>query len=60
MESPNSPRLKKVRRVMSKVKSMLINSFVIKGTVHKEFALAGQKVNSAFYADILQRLHENV
>jgi hypothetical protein len=49
MESPNSPRPKAARQVKSKVKSMLIIFFDIKGIVHKEFLLAGQTVNSAYY-----------
>jgi hypothetical protein len=36
-ESPNSPRLKKARQMQSKVKSMLIIFYDIKGVVHKEF-----------------------
>jgi hypothetical protein len=52
--SPNSPRPKKARHVKSKVKSMFIILFEIKGTVHKEFILAGQAVNSAYYCDVLQ------
>jgi hypothetical protein len=39
----------------SKIKSMLLISFAI-----KEFALAGQTVNSAYYCDVLRRLGENV
>jgi hypothetical protein len=34
--------------------------FDIKGIVHKDFVLAGQKVNSAYYCDVLRRLRENV
>jgi hypothetical protein len=57
----NSPRLKKVRQVKKKkTKSMLIIFFDIKGIDHKEFSLAVQTVNSAYYCDILQRLHETV
>jgi hypothetical protein len=52
-ESPNSPTPKKVRQVKSKVMSMLITIFDIKGTVHKEFVLAGQTTNSAYYCDVL-------
>jgi hypothetical protein len=48
-KSPNSPRLKKVRQAKSKVKTMLIIFFDIKGFVHKEFILAGQRVNFAYY-----------
>jgi hypothetical protein len=48
IESQNSPTLlKRARQVKSKVKSMLFISIGIKGTVHKEFILAGQTVNSA-------------
>jgi hypothetical protein len=39
---------------------MLIIFFDIKEIVHKEFALAGQTVNSAYCCDILRRLRENV
>jgi hypothetical protein len=39
---------------------MLIIFFDIKGTVHKEFDLAGQQVNSAYYCDVLLRLRENM
>jgi hypothetical protein len=60
MESPNSPRLKKARQVKSKVKSMLIIFFDIKGIVHNEFVLADQTVNFAHYCDVLRRLRENV
>jgi hypothetical protein len=60
MESPNSPRPKKVRQAKSKVKSMLIIFFNIKGTVHKEFVLAGKMVNFSYYCDFVRRLRENV
>jgi hypothetical protein len=36
------------------------NSLCHKGIVHKEFLLAGQTINSAYYCDGLQRLRENV
>jgi hypothetical protein len=39
---------------------MLIISFDIKGIVHKEFVLTGQTVNSAYFSDILRRVHEIV
>jgi hypothetical protein len=38
---------------------MLIIFFDIKGTFHKEFVLAGQIANSAYYCDVLQRLREH-
>jgi hypothetical protein len=44
---------KNVRQVKSKVKSMLIIFFDIRGIVHREFVLAGQRANSAYYCDIL-------
>jgi hypothetical protein len=54
MEGPNSLRPKKARQVKSKVKCMLIIFFDIKGIIHKEFILAGQKVNSAYCCDVLR------
>jgi hypothetical protein len=53
MKIPNTLRLKKVRQVKNKVKSMLIIFFNIKGIVCKEFVLAGQTVNSLYYCDAL-------
>jgi hypothetical protein len=53
MESPNSPTQKKARQVTSKVRSMLIIFFDIKGIVHKELVLAGQTVNPAYNCDVL-------
>jgi hypothetical protein len=53
-KSQNSPRLKKVRQVKSKVKRMLVIFFDIKGIVHEEFVLARQIVNSAYYCDVLR------
>jgi hypothetical protein len=52
-KSPNSLRLKEVRKVKSKVKSMLIIFFDIKGIVHKEFVLEGQTVNFAYNFHVL-------
>jgi hypothetical protein len=45
---------------ISKVKSIVIIFFDIKGIAHKEFVLAGQTVNSAYYCDVLRRLRENL
>jgi hypothetical protein len=44
----DSGQTEKARQVKSKVKSMLIIFFDIKGILHKEFFLAGQTVNSAY------------
>jgi hypothetical protein len=43
--------MKKARQVKSKVKCMLIIFFDIKEIVHKEFDLADQTVNLAYYYD---------
>jgi hypothetical protein len=53
-------RPKKARQVRSKVKSMLIIFFDIKGIIHKEFVLSHQTVNSAYCCDVLRRLLESV
>jgi hypothetical protein len=58
-ESRNSPRLKQARQVKRK-ESMLITFFNIKGIVHKQFILANQTVNCAYYCDISRRLRLNV
>jgi hypothetical protein len=47
----NSPRSKKGQQVTSKVRSMYIILFDIKGIVHTEFVLAGQTVNTVYYCD---------
>jgi hypothetical protein len=47
-------------QVKIKVKSMLIIFFDIKEIAHKEFVLADQIVNYAYYCDALRRLRENV
>jgi hypothetical protein len=59
MESQNSPRLKTVRQMKSKVKSIII-FFDTKNFVHKEFVLACLTVISKYYCDVLWRLRENV
>jgi hypothetical protein len=42
---------KRARQVKSKVKSMLIIFFHIKGTLHLEFIQAGQTVKSTYYCN---------
>jgi hypothetical protein len=59
-ENPNSLRPKKARLVKSKVKSMLIIFFYIRGIVHKEFILTGQIIISGYNCDFLRWLRENV
>jgi hypothetical protein len=60
--SNGSPDLSKPIKVRlkSKVRSMLIIFFDIKGNVQNEFILTGQTVNSVYYRDVLQWLRENV
>jgi hypothetical protein len=52
--------MEKSKFTESKVKSMLIIFYDIKGTVPKEFVLAVQTVNSAYYCHVLWRLRKNV
>jgi hypothetical protein len=59
-KSPQSPRAKKARQVLSSTKSMLIVFFDVKGIVHREFVPPKMTVNSDFYCDVLRRLRENV
>jgi hypothetical protein len=51
---------KKARKMRRKVKSMLLILFYIQGIIHKEFVLAGQRGNSAYYCDVSRRLLENL
>jgi hypothetical protein len=51
-KSPNSLTPKKARQVKSKDNSKLI-IFHVMGTVYKEFTLASQTVNSAYYCAVL-------
>jgi hypothetical protein len=44
----------------SNVKGMLIIFFALQPTVHKEFVMPSQTVNSVYYCDVLRRLRENV
>jgi hypothetical protein len=52
--------MEKYKLADSKFRSVLIVFFDIKGIVHKEFIMAGQTVNSAYYCDVLWRVHESV
>ena len=58
-KSSNSPRPKKVWRVKSNVKTMLI-SFDANGIVPSEFAPNGETVNQAFYLQVLKSLRDAV
>jgi hypothetical protein len=47
-------RDRKAREVKSKLETMLIIFFDMKGIVHKAFVLSGQTVNSEYYCDVLR------
>jgi hypothetical protein len=51
-----SPRPKKFRLQNSKIKTMLITFSDKQGVTHKEFVPEGQRVNSAFYVEVIGRL----
>ncbi|GFW74558.1 mariner Mos1 transposase [Trichonephila clavipes] len=54
------PRPKKARISKSRIKTMIIVFFDIRGIVHCEFVLQGQTVNSAFYLEVLRRLKRRI
>jgi hypothetical protein len=60
MESSKSPRPKKGETGKEQSQEHAHNFFDIKGIAYKEFILAGQTVNSAYYCDVLWLLCENV
>jgi len=49
---------KKIRRSKSRVKTMLLTFFVIRGIVHYEIVPNGQTVNQFYYFELLERLRE--
>ncbi|GFT56485.1 putative DD34D transposase [Trichonephila clavipes] len=58
--TPQSPRQKKTRMSKSGMKAMLIVFFDKNGFVHSEFVPEGQRVNGAFYVEVLKRLKRRV
>lgn len=58
--SKSSPRPKKARMSKSRIKTMLIVFFDVRGIVHFEFVPQGETVNSAFYLEVLKRLKRRV
>ncbi|UYV64612.1 hypothetical protein LAZ67_3001311 [Cordylochernes scorpioides] len=56
----SSPRPKKPRMSKSRIKTMIIVFFDIRGIVHCEFVPQGQTVNSAFYLEVLRRLKRRI
>jgi histone-lysine N-methyltransferase SETMAR len=53
---PLSPRLKEVRQVLSRIKSMLIAFFDVEGLEHHEFLSQGHNMDHTVYRMILQCL----
>jgi len=60
MEDCQFPMTKKFLRSKSRVKTMLLTFFDIKGIVHCEFVPNGQTVNQVYHLEVLERLHEKV
>jgi hypothetical protein len=52
-KKPQLERSKDSYMLKSKMKTVLITFFDIKGTVHFEFIPQGQRVNKAYYVEIL-------
>jgi len=59
-KTANSPRPKKFCQSKSKVRTMLLTFFDIRGIVHYEFVPTGQTVNQVYYLEVMERLHEKV
>jgi len=59
-KTANSPRPKKFRQSKSRVKTMLLTFFDIRGIVHYEFVPTEQTVNQVYCLEVLGRLHEKV
>jgi len=51
---------KKFRQSKSRVKTMLLTFFDIRGIAHYEFVPAGQTVHQVYYLEVLGRLREKV
>ncbi|UYV76009.1 PGM2 [Cordylochernes scorpioides] len=56
----SSPSPRKARMSKSRIKTMIIVFFDIRGIVHCEFVPQGQTVNSAFYLEVLRRLKRRI
>ncbi|UYV73896.1 hypothetical protein LAZ67_11001326 [Cordylochernes scorpioides] len=56
----SSSRPKKARMSKSRIKTMIIVFFDIRGIAHCKFVPQGQTVNSAFYLEVLRRLKRRI
>ena len=57
-KTANSPRPKKLRLSKSRIKTMLLSFFDIRGIVHYEFVRTGQTVNQVHHLEVLERLRK--
>ena len=57
-KTANSPQQKKFCRSKSRVRTMLLPFFDIRGIVHYEFVPTGQTVNQVYYLEVLEGLRE--
>ena len=54
------PHGQKNCRSKSRVKTMLLTFFDIRGIVHYEFVSTGQTVNQVYYLEVMETLHEKL
>jgi len=59
-KTANSSRLKKLHWSKSRVKTMLLTFFDVRGIIHYEFVPTGQTVTQVYYLEVLERLCEKV
>ncbi|KAF6288416.1 hypothetical protein mRhiFer1_009149 [Rhinolophus ferrumequinum] len=59
-KSASSPQTKNFHQSKSRVKTMLLTFFDIRGIIHYEFVPTGQTVNQVYYLEVLKRLREKV
>jgi len=51
---------RKIRRSESRVKTMWLIFFLIRGIAHYEFVPTGQTINKVYYLEVLERLGDKV
>jgi len=60
LEECQFPTTKIIRQSKSRVKTILMTFFYIRGIVRYEFVPTGQIVNQVYYLEVLERLREKV